>query len=217
MGTSSFKDMPQLLEAIYEILITKGPKSCTMDFVAREIKMSKRTLYEIFEDKNDMIIRALDHHSAEQRKAVDEIIRNAPDMMTALLKMFALHRETVRRVTVNFFKDMDRLYPQMRLDYQKRHANDHIELIRILRQGAEQGVFRDNINFEVLSHVIQLQAESQKCMEDKMPAALSPLDIYDTMMECFFRSIASYDGLKILEESIDKYRKIQDEADNLTT
>ncbi|MDE6446771.1 MAG: TetR/AcrR family transcriptional regulator, partial [Muribaculaceae bacterium] len=50
----------RLLAAIYPIIREHGLKGATMDMVARRLGMSKRTLYEIFQNKSAMIIEVLE-------------------------------------------------------------------------------------------------------------------------------------------------------------
>ena len=201
------KEDSALLSAINEIVITKGPKACTMDYVAKSLQMSKRTLYEIFEDKNDMIIRAMEHRAATDRKAIQSIIENAPDMMTAFMRIFMHHRIALSKVNSTYFKDMDRLYPRLRKNYESRHRRLHRDLKRIFEKGVMQGVFRNDINIDVLIHVMLMQSETFKQMEDKFPEGITLLDVYDSSIGNFLRGIASAKGAEIIDSYIRRCRE----------
>ena len=171
-----------------------------MDLVAQRLGMSKRTLYEIFESKTSMIMEVLENHAEAHRRQIIEIIAKAPNVMVALIRIFALHRKDMEGMNVNFFRDMDRLYPELRDNYEKRHAAHREGLEMLYRKGVEQGVFRDDINFRILSRMMEIQAESLKRMEELFPPEISLVEIYDTMTIGFMRSIASRAGNDLLDE-----------------
>ncbi|MDE6335182.1 MAG: TetR/AcrR family transcriptional regulator, partial [Muribaculaceae bacterium] len=49
-----------LIDAIGELLLKRGLKATTMDSIASALQISKRTLYEIFNSKNEMVLCALE-------------------------------------------------------------------------------------------------------------------------------------------------------------
>lgn len=195
----------RLLEATYDILIKKGVKSTTMDYIARNLQMSKRTLYEMYDNKDDLISQAMEHHGEKQRAACQEIVRLAPNLMEALVKISKLHRNDLQNIDIRFFRDMDRLHPKFRNDYESRHAHVRRQLLEMFRVGVRQGVFRDDLNFEALSRIIELQMEAIIRMEEIYTGDMAITDVFDTVMICYLRALASPKGLEILDEAIPKY------------
>ncbi|MDE6811495.1 MAG: TetR/AcrR family transcriptional regulator [Muribaculaceae bacterium] len=195
----------KILDAVYEILIQKGVKSTTMDFIARQLQMSKRTLYEMYDNKTALLSKAMEHHADKHRKICEDIALSSPDIMESLVKIFKLHRDNLSRVNVKFFRDMDRLHPRFRDDYETRHDNHRKQLMLMFRLGVQQGVFRDDINFSALIRIIELQMESIIRMEEIYTGDMNITDVFDTVMICYLRAIASTKGLEILDKAIPKY------------
>jgi AcrR family transcriptional regulator len=193
-------DEQRLLSAIFPIIIEKGIKATTMDLLAHRLGMSKRTLYEIFDNKTDLIRRVLDHHEEHHHELGKRIIASAPNMMVALMQLFDLHRQDMVYMNVSFFRDMDRLYPHLRCDYEERHEQHRRYMMQIFRIGVEQGVFRGDINFSILLRMMEIQAESLKRMENLFPPDITLLEIYDTLTLGFLRSIASRQGHDLLDD-----------------
>ncbi|MBD5181463.1 MAG: TetR/AcrR family transcriptional regulator [Bacteroidales bacterium] len=189
----------RLLTAIYPIIVEKGLKSTTMDLVAHRLGMSKRTLYEIFESKTAMITGALALHAMENREKADEIMRSAPNVLVALIRIFEIHRRDLERININFFKDMDRLYHDMRDKYEHNHEEHRAAMEQLYQKGISEGVFRDDVNFRILSRMMEIQAESLKRMEDLFPPEISLVEIFDTMSLGFLRSIASEEGHRMID------------------
>lgn len=191
---------PALLEAILPIMMEKGLKATTMDTVAKSLHMSKRTLYEIFENKNDMIIQVIDHNNHRMMLKMQEIVETSSNVMAALFTIFSIHRDYLRKVNTEYFRDMDRLYPEMRLRHDSCRGERQEGILSILRRGVSQGVFRDDVNLEIQVKIMELQAESLKRSESLFPPEITLLEIYDTITIGFLRSIASAEGHRILDE-----------------
>ena len=69
-----------LVTRIYPLLIKKGVKNLTMDFVAKSLGMSKRTLYEIFGSKEDMIIETMRKMQCMMRERMTEVVSKADNL-----------------------------------------------------------------------------------------------------------------------------------------
>ena len=203
MDTSRIQQpqLNELLSAIIKIILEKGPKSTTMDCVARKLGISKRTLYEIFESKDDMLISAMEHLKKTHAKKLEEIFRrNDSDMMKALTESLTYHGSMMKNINVSFFLDMEERYPEMRDKYEKQEQM-MATMEKVLAKGVEQGVFLPGINYQLYLQMLTVQMESLKRMESSLPSGMSIVDALQAITIGFLRSIASEKGRKILDES----------------
>lgn len=92
-----------LINGIMMILLQNGLKATTMDSIASALQISKRTLYEIFSSKTEMVTCALEAFHEKHSAAVKEIFLNASNVMEGILKGFFAHRDLMRQTNVNFF------------------------------------------------------------------------------------------------------------------
>ncbi len=198
-------DDNHILETAYDLLLEKGFKAMTMEELAKRLQMSKRTLYQIYENKHDLILQALRHNQQLHIEKCDEIFRTSDNVMESMIRIFYFHREHLGRVNIEFFRDMDRLYPNLRNDYENNVDRFVEQMQALFEAGISQGVFLDHLNYKAFSRILLLQMESLKRMESIFTDDLSLADIFDTMSICFLRSIASPKGLELLEANIPEY------------
>lgn len=198
-------DNEHILRTAFELLKENGFKAMTMDSVAKKLRMSKRTLYELFQNKNDLILQALQFHHLEHSKQCRALFETSENVIEGLVKILRLHNESVKGINIEFFHDMDRLYPELRKDYDKRRQEMVKNMQITFQAGVKQGVFLENINYEVMTQILMLQMESIKRMERNFTKDLTLGEIIDTVMLCFVRSIASAKGLELLEAYISQY------------
>ncbi|MDE6235467.1 MAG: TetR/AcrR family transcriptional regulator [Muribaculaceae bacterium] len=202
---SNTEGIDHILEAAYQLLIEKGFKATTMDTLAKRLQMSKRTLYEIFENKEDLIKQALQHHRMVHERESDEIFRTAPNLIVGLLRIFKHHREGIKDINIEFFRDMDRLYPNHKAGYQNNRSEISRQMEEMFAMGVEQGVFLSDLNYKALTRILLIHMEAIKRTESVFADDVTIAEIFDTMSLCFLRSVVSDKGRQLLDENLPIY------------
>ncbi|MBD5264587.1 MAG: TetR/AcrR family transcriptional regulator [Bacteroides sp.] len=196
----------RLIDAIGELLFTQGLKATTMDSIASALQISKRTLYEIFNSKNEMVLSALEASHQRHSAALKEIFQNSANVMEGILKGFLYHRDVMRRVHVDFFRDMDSLYAEARQHSSNNEKKMMEKFLAVFKKGARQGYFRKNVNFTLHCRLLWIQMESLKRMEELFPPDITLPEAYDSINISFLRSIASPKGMEMLDNMVENLK-----------
>lgn len=186
------------------ILLEKGLKSATMDSVAAELGMSKRTLYEIFESKSQMIKEALGEMERRSQEHFVKSFSEADNVMEAFIEVFGYNRDLMKSVNVDFYRDMDRLYKENRKHYEHTRLERHERMLRMFELGVEQGMFRKDVDYRIQSRMMALQMEGLKRIEELFPQDITLQRVFDSIIVSFLRSIATPEGMKILDKWTNK-------------
>lgn len=177
----------------------KGIKSTTMDLIASRLGISKRTLYEIFGSKDELIRLTLAELEKTQRDFVKTTFKNTGNVMEALIKVFLHTRDAFEKINADFFRDLD-LYKEQKKSYEETRCERNRAMLLMFKKGVAEGMFRPDVNYEIQSRVMGIQMESLKRMEELFPADIHPLQVYDSIIVGFLRGIASEKGMRILDE-----------------
>ena len=196
----SKKEYAELIRTISEIVRDKGLKATTMDVVANSLGMSKRTLYEIFGSKSDMIRETFMELGKKNKELVKEMIGTSQNVMEGLIKVFKFNRDWLSAVNVEFFRDMDRLYKEERECYEISHDAHYEEMMSVFERGVKEGMFRKDVDFMVQSRIVGIQMESLKRMEEIFPKDITLIRVYDAIILGFLRGLASPKGMKMLDQ-----------------
>lgn len=191
--------MTQLLNAIMPIVFKKGPSRTTMDHVASSLGISKRTLYEIFGSKDEMLRKIFSHQHTELRRRAQEIFQSTPNMMEAMVKFMIMHHKILENTCPDFFRDMDERCKHLRPDYDSNNDEMNQHISRIISLGVKQGMFRKNCDYEMNLRLLRVQIESIKRMEDYFPPEITPAQAFKSIGEAFLRNIATPKGVEFLE------------------
>ena len=203
----------KLLSMIFQLILERGIKGLTMDSVASSLSISKRTLYEIFDSKSDMIVKTMSHMNEKRHKVAEEAYLSAPNSLIGILRIFFIQREFVCNVNVNFFRDMDLISPDIKEYYRQQSERTLANSQRFFAQGVEEGVLRDDVDFAVQFRILQIQMESLKRMEEHFPPEITLIRAYDAIYVGFLRGIVSPKGMEMLDEIIKDPTSIKQEIE----
>ena len=80
----------QIISVAAEMFHQQGIRSVTMDDIAHRLCMSKRTLYQIFADKESLLLACVIQHEEEVIKQLEEVYNNTQNVLEFLLLVFSL-------------------------------------------------------------------------------------------------------------------------------
>lgn len=195
-------DYNRLLEAIAPIIKERGLKATTMDLVASRLGMSKRTLYEIFESKNEMAGEVLENLHLYHINNMRKLFETSPNVLEAWVKLIRFHGSMMRGISADFFRDMDHHFKEVRGHYRQLEDERRKEMENLFERGVDEGVFRPDLNFKIQGRIFEIQMESLKRMEQLFPKDISPAEVYNNICIGFLRSIVTPKGLEMLESLI---------------
>ncbi|GHT45691.1 TetR family transcriptional regulator [Bacteroidia bacterium] len=193
-------------EARY-LFLKHGIKSMTMDDIANHLGISKRTLYEHFNDKGDLLEACLMTHSEQADGEVECIVKSSDNLISIVMQMYAKFLNDTFQINKTFVYDLKKYYP---LIYQ-RMAQNHSQRIDlslpIFRRGIDDGLVREDINLEVCLWLMKVQFRS--LMEDDiMPTdRISQNEFARMIILNFVRGIVTLKGYKLIDEIVEKLKE----------
>ena len=195
-----------LCDRIFDILAELGPSETTMDLLAKRLCMSKRTLYEIYGSKDEMLKTLMDGAHERYASDVEEIVRESTNVMEILVNIFLYHQKAMAKLSAKFFRDMDTRYRHLRGDYEHNARKWQLYIDKAIKLGVRQGVLREDVNYEATIPLMRVQMESLKRMEEFFPPEITLLEAYNAIAIGTLRSIATPLGMQTLDKLTNKFR-----------
>ena len=131
-----------------ELAAVHGIKRITIDMLAKECGISKKTVYKYFNSKDEIVQQFADNIISTLRKEFDKIqlIEDNPEL--AMNKFFEIIYEIIRHLPSTIIEDARRFYPEIENKINKVREEYTIVFIKTIKKGIQSGVFRDiNPNF----------------------------------------------------------------------
>jgi AcrR family transcriptional regulator len=195
----------QIVHKAMEIFLTYGIKSMTMDDIARQMHISKKTLYEHVKDKNDLVMQCVGHDCTQSVSEVDDIIAKNLNAIDENFEISACMVDTLKGIHPSIFYDLEKYHPDAFAQLNNLH---HDEAARIMRQNMEKGVaeglYRDDFDIEIITRlwVSRINAIFDPALFPMQQ--FSAAKVYEQMFTHHIRGIASKKGLKYLEQKMEK-------------
>ena len=200
-----------IVEAAHSLFIERGIKDVKMDDIAAKLSISKRTIYELFNDKEQLLHEVLNFQHEKMRERGKEVIRNSSHILEIILKLFNLHFELLKKVNNKFFAELNK-YPRICKERQNKEAQNTKKFSAWMEMGRQQGLFREDADFDILTFIIKRDLTT--ILEVKMQTGHTELNRYTPdelgrkLILFYLRGISTPKGQMIIEEYLKRNETI---------
>lgn len=180
-----------------------GIKSVSMDSIAKKANISKRTLYEYFDDKETLLSNALEYDCKGHVELVKRLEENLESVIDILIYLYDEIMQMPRWYNRKFYDDLMK-FPRAQEVRQKYFDQFLQTLMKWFIRGVEEGVFKDDINFEIV--VLLAKGYAKMIRPSHTFSRFSSRDVYNTILQVFMRGICTEKGVQILDRHIREKR-----------
>lgn len=195
----------ELLQKAAGLFMRFGIKSMTMDDMARQLGISKKTLYLYVSDKNDLVVKVMQMITDHEKHVANALCaehENAIDML------FALSREIAQKFgqvhpSINY--DLQKYHPeawQIFNEFQTDFVTNCVQ--ENIKSGITQGMYRDNLDPKLIAHFYSSKLHMCSDGVTFPPDQYTFQKIHLEMMRYHVRGIASEKGLEYLKAKVKK-------------
>ena len=195
----------KIIHKASELFLTLGFKSVTMDDIANEMGISKKTIYVHFSNKTKLVEAVTFHLFDSISCGIDEICDNAPNPIEELysIKMYVMKHLKNERTSPQY--QLKKYYPQIYAQLKfKQFEKMHNSVEDSLQQGVDTGVFRNTIDVDFIS---RMYFTGMTGIKDNMffpPEQYQMEYLMESYLEYHLRAIVTEKGFKILNQFITK-------------
>jgi len=202
----NYKSLKELiLEKTRELFLTIGFKSVTMDQIAYDMGISKKTIYNFFENKNELVKAVTSYMFNSITNGVTEIKKNSNNPINELYDINLFLIKYLKKESVSPLYQLEKYYPLIHKEINKKQF-DFItkSTTGSLNNGIKLGLFRRDIKIDFISRLYF------KGMIGIRDLDTFPLNLYDPVslkidfIEYHLRAIVTEKGLKKLNHFINK-------------
>ncbi|GAP43606.1 transcriptional regulator, TetR family [Lentimicrobium saccharophilum] len=200
----------KILDKAIELFLNLGIRNVTMDSIAAESGVSKRTIYELFKDKDDLVVQSLREMIIRHNQDMLGIISEAGNVIEAIfmiMKMEALRRGSFARV---FTEDIKKYFPVVNASLYscKKSLKEFSASFTLLEKGIREGIFRKDMRLDLvdnfLHELIGLIHNSDRLR------ILQPTgqEVLSNIFLPYFRGICTSEGVALMDkytENINDY------------
>lgn len=194
------------------MFVTQGIKSVRMDDVAQTCGVSKRTLYEMFGDKEELIYLCISKYLREQHRKVHDISKLTQNRLEAVLVGF-IEMTQYSESNNRLISTLMRFYPSV---FERLQSDVNIDGTRRFKESiqkcVDEGYLDGGFNLDLAITLLYYTAMGVVVRRDiAFPAGVSVRDAFMHVVVCFFRGIATEKGLHVIDDFFrsKKFRELE--------
>lgn len=200
----------KLLEDISELFLKFGLRSTSMDDIANHLKISKKTLYQYFENKDNVVEEVMLFRIRDRanRHYIKEIRKENPIAIIKHIKQFVID-DLNSRLPANDF-DMKKYHPAVYTKIKNMEEELTREFLKeLLDRGIEEGYFRANIDKDLQIYLINRPMRYVSDPDINMKMEYPITTVVCTVLDNFMRALATEKGLREIEKYEEKTKDSQ--------
>ena len=191
-----------ILEAAAKLFKEHGIKSVTMDDIARDLGISKRTLYENYAKKEDLIADCLEEYIEQGKEVGLRIVEKSENIIEALLFFLKKDCTDDTRFIPATAKEIKRYYPELFQSVVLKHKEERTsQIAAFLEKGQKEGLIRKDIKPDLMSKLLTIQID-HFLNHDPETIGYSTTEMFSSIFMTFTRGISTPEGYQLIEKLI---------------
>ena len=197
----------KIIHGATEQFMLYGVKSVTMDDIANALGMSKRTIYEHFTNKKELLMDVVDYVHQQQDLQEQQVAANADTIIDEFFHLFTSLDERYQRFG-KFTFEVGKFFPEI---YEEKYHTYHEKAIERLKarmqKGIEQGVILPELNLELTTYMILEMVYNVISRRRRIVQMHIPLtDAFRYTIVHLIRGFSTEKGIAIIDDKSKNWR-----------
>ena len=198
----------RILNGSAEMFFKYGIRSVTMDDIAKHLSMSKKTIYQYFKEKDEIVHKLMLSQIQGHQMSFDEILSVSENVVDEVFHIMKRMTEIFRAINSLMFYDLQKHYPQswkLMKDFKTDCVRKMVE--GSLEKGKKDGYVRNDVNIKIMARLRMEEVELAFNPEIFPPDKFNILDVQLSLAEHFLYGICTIKGHKL----INKYKELNED------
>lgn len=191
----------RILHHAAALFMRNGIKSVSMDDIAANMAMSKKTLYKWFANKDEMVHAVMAQHLDNTQRDCAQLLLQSGSAIDELFRMMGWMKQQFADVHPSIFYDLEKFYPatwQLWVAHKKQYIL--AQITDNLRRGIAEGLYRADLDIEVLARLRLAQIELAFDANTFPGRHFELQRLQQAILEHFMLGIASLKGHKLIND-----------------
>ena len=188
----------RILEAAMKAFAQRGVKAVKMDDIAQMLSISKRTLYEIYKDKEELLYQGVVQYDQNNRQYLATFVEQASSVMDIIIEFYQRRVVSVGTVNPLFYEDIHK-YPKVVEYFNKEREHAYDQFLGFLQRGVREGYFREDVDYELVTQLFN--AINTYVMNQHLLSCYPIQQVFANMLLIPLRGFCTKKGLQVIENS----------------
>ena len=196
-------ELKNILLKVRELYVKYGIKSITMDDVARELSISKKTLYQYVTDKDDLVGKFIENEIELRFEQIYKCFKIGFNAIEELFEISFFMNRMMRDQNPTTEYDLRKYYPHhFQKTVKARREGMYKYILQNLKKGKEEGLYREDMDVEIIAKLYLSRSENNHFSELFTNEEFTSVRLFIEILTYHIRGIATEKGIIVLEKKI---------------
>ncbi|MBK7712307.1 MAG: TetR/AcrR family transcriptional regulator [Bacteroidales bacterium] len=191
----------RIIEGAANLFKTYGIKTVTMDSLAAQLGISKRTIYEVFSDKDELLVKVLEWMAERQRVLVGRILDESENAIIAIFRLLETNRDHFQNMSPAFQADLKKYhYEALISKNDKGLMPDYRNNIAVIERGIRENLFRKDINPDIVNRCLYSLGRSTMDFDLYPFEDFTRREVIKNVFITYMKGIATIKGIELINK-----------------
>lgn len=196
----------RIIEGAEVLFMAYGIKSVTMDSLATELGISKRTIYEIFSDKDELLMEVLTRMARKQKDFIKRVLEESENSIVAIFRLLEINRDNFQSMSPAFQADLKKYHHDVLMKKaDKSEMPDYRNHQEVIENGIKEGLFRKDVNPDLVNRCMYNLGRSIMDNDLYPYETFSRRDVVRNIFINYVRGISTSKGLELINRLEEKF------------
>ncbi len=182
-----------------ELFLRYGIRSVSMDDIASQLGMSKKTIYQSFADKDDLVAAVMNVEVTQIHNDCEFCKRQAKDAIDEIFGTMQQIYDQFTNLNPMLLYDIEKFHPRAFETFRKMKEEYLLQVIALnLKRGIKEELYREDINIELMSRYRVETIMTPFAISASSPSKFNLVMITIELMEHFLYGVATLKGHKLI-------------------
>lgn len=191
----------RILAASMEEFRKHGVRAVKMDDIASKLGISKRTLYEIYSNKETLLLEGMKMYEEDFDAYMTRFVESDEhNVIETIIEFYNLQIKQSANINPLYFEELHR-YPSVLAFFEQKHKDRRLKQNLFFKRGVNEGYFRDDVDYDIFGRICDSSMEyvmrTQMYREFKLDYILHNLTLL------YVRGICTEEGVRKLDEALE--------------
>jgi len=187
----------EILKKTFDLIMKYGIKSVSMDDISKSIGISKKTIYQYFENKRALISEVIDDHIKEDEQIISNIVSESQNAIDEIIEIARHILTFLKGMSPSMIYDTQKYYPRLWEKVESQHFDFIKNIIKSnIERGQKEGLYNEDLNSDIISKIYVKQSLAIADEETFPSSEYERSELYKTLITYHIRGLMTTKGRK---------------------
>ena len=191
----------RILAFASELFLKYGVRSVTMDDLAQQMAISKKTIYLSFRNKKELVKAVADQYFKKEMDISEDIIKQSSDAIDELVRIVTWSVNVIQTLAPNLLFEIKKYYPESWEVFNQFQQGYIFEKVRNnLMRGIQEGLYREQLRIDIITGLRLLQIEGTLLQQHFPRNQFDPIEVQLVVFEHYMLGLVTDKGRELLRQ-----------------